>query len=59
MIYKEGTRQIGLQRSINNIKVRAVRAGRRQNISIRDVVIGDIIELVEGDIIPADCLLIA
>ncbi|OVA11918.1 Cation-transporting P-type ATPase [Macleaya cordata] len=40
----------------NNIQVDAVRDGRRQNISIFDIVVGDVVCLKIGDQIPADGL---
>ncbi|MCL7031686.1 hypothetical protein MKW94_029811 [Papaver nudicaule] len=38
----------------NNIQIDVVRNGRRQNISIFDIVVGDVIRLKIGDQIPAD-----
>ncbi|CAI8614240.1 unnamed protein product [Vicia faba] len=43
-----------LSKISNNIKVKAVRKGRPQNISIFDVLVGDIVSLKIGDQIPAD-----
>ncbi|XP_058748721.1 calcium-transporting ATPase 12, plasma membrane-type-like [Vicia villosa] len=43
-----------LSKISNNIKVKAVRNGRPQNISIFDVLVGDIVSLKIGDQIPAD-----
>ncbi|OVA03454.1 Cation-transporting P-type ATPase [Macleaya cordata] len=40
----------------NNIQVDIVREGRRQNISIFDIVVGDVVCLKIGDQIPADGL---
>lgn len=38
--------------------VKALRGLATVYINIRDVVVGDIIELNEGDFVPADCVLI-
>ncbi|KAI3760124.1 hypothetical protein L1987_50514 [Smallanthus sonchifolius] len=42
----------------NNIKIDVVREGRRQKISIFDIVVGDVVVLNVGDQIPADGLFI-
>ncbi|KAJ0699140.1 putative P-type Ca(2+) transporter [Helianthus annuus] len=47
-----------LSKISNNIKTDVVREGRRQKISIFDVVVGDIVVLNVGDQIPADGLFI-
>ncbi|XP_071689466.1 putative calcium-transporting ATPase 13, plasma membrane-type [Rutidosis leptorrhynchoides] len=47
-----------LSKISNNIKIDAIRDGRRQKISIFDVVVGDVIILNIGDQIPADGLFI-
>ena len=48
-----------LSKVSNDIKVEVVRNGRRQNISIFDVVVGDIASLKIGDQIPADGLFLS
>lgn len=45
-----------LSKISNNIKVEVVRGGRRQQISIFDLVVGDVVFLKIGDQIPADGL---
>ncbi|KAJ0742543.1 putative P-type Ca(2+) transporter [Helianthus annuus] len=47
-----------LSKISNNIKTDVVREGRRQKISIFDIVVGDIVVLNVGDQIPADGLFI-
>ncbi|XP_006661779.1 calcium-transporting ATPase 7, plasma membrane-type [Oryza brachyantha] len=43
-----------LARESENITVSVVRAGRRQEVSIFDVVVGDVVVLKIGDVVPAD-----
>ncbi|KAK2987128.1 hypothetical protein RJ640_019688 [Escallonia rubra] len=43
-----------LSKISNNIKIDAMRDGRRQKISIFDIVVGDVVFLTIGDQIPAD-----
>uniref|UniRef100_A0A5B6Z008 Calcium-transporting ATPase n=1 Tax=Davidia involucrata TaxID=16924 RepID=A0A5B6Z008_DAVIN len=45
-----------LSKISNNIKIDAVRDGRRQETSIFDIVVGDVVFLTTGDQIPADGL---
>ncbi|KAI9089736.1 hypothetical protein K1719_029029 [Acacia pycnantha] len=40
----------------NNIQVDGVRSGRRQHVSIYDIVVGDVVRLKIGDQVPADGL---
>ncbi|KAJ0699149.1 putative P-type Ca(2+) transporter [Helianthus annuus] len=47
-----------LSKISNNIKIDVVREGRRQKISVFDIVVGDIVVLNIGDQIPADGLFI-
>ncbi|KAI3682685.1 hypothetical protein L1987_82845 [Smallanthus sonchifolius] len=47
-----------LSKISNNIKIDVIREGRRQEISIFDVVVGDVVILNIGDQIPADGLFI-
>ncbi|XP_028776416.1 putative calcium-transporting ATPase 13, plasma membrane-type isoform X1 [Neltuma alba] len=42
----------------NNIQVDVVRSGRRQQVSIYDIVVGDVVWLKIGDQVPADGLLL-
>ncbi|OMP04951.1 Cation-transporting P-type ATPase [Corchorus olitorius] len=48
-----------LSKISNNIKVEVVRGGRRQQISIFDLVVGDVVFLKIGDQIPADGLFLS
>ncbi|KAM7527232.1 hypothetical protein LguiB_030642 [Lonicera macranthoides] len=45
-----------LSKISNNIKIEVLREGRRQKVSIFDIVVGDIVCLTTGDQIPADGL---
>ncbi|KAL3647824.1 putative calcium-transporting ATPase 13, plasma membrane-type [Castilleja foliolosa] len=45
-----------LSRISDNIKVDVVRAGRRQKVSIFEIVVGDVVFLTIGDQVPADGL---
>lgn len=45
-----------LSKISNNIRIDAMREGRRQKISIFDIVVGDVVFLTIGDQIPADGL---
>ncbi|KAL2335344.1 hypothetical protein Fmac_016557 [Flemingia macrophylla] len=47
-----------LSRVSNDIQIEAVRSGRRQHVSIFDIVVGDVICLKIGDQVPADGLFI-
>ncbi|KAJ6877060.1 hypothetical protein NC651_029935 [Populus alba x Populus x berolinensis] len=47
-----------ISRVRNDIKVQVVRGGRQHEISIFDVVVGDVVYLNKGDQIPADGLLL-
>lgn len=47
-----------LSKISNNIKIDVVREGRRQKLSIFDIVVGDVVVLNIGDQIPADGLFI-
>ena len=47
-----------LSKQRNNIKVDVVRGGRRQQVSIYDIVVGDIVCLKIGDQVPADGLFV-
>ncbi|XP_026412910.1 putative calcium-transporting ATPase 13, plasma membrane-type [Papaver somniferum] len=54
--YRQSRQFEKLSKVTNNIKVEVVRNGRRQQISIFDVVVGDVASLKIGDQIPADGL---
>ncbi|XP_030446376.2 calcium-transporting ATPase 12, plasma membrane-type-like [Syzygium oleosum] len=56
--YKQGRQFQKLSKESSNIRVEAVRDGRRQPISIFDVVVGDVVCLKIGDQIPADGLFV-
>ncbi|GAB4843308.1 Putative calcium-transporting ATPase 13, plasma membrane-type [Ancistrocladus abbreviatus] len=56
--YKQSRQFDKLSKESNNIKVDVVRNGRRQQISIYAVVVGDVVCLKIGDQVPADGLLI-
>jgi len=49
-----------LRDEINNQEIIVYRGqyGTNQSIKVRDIVVGDIIEITAGDRIPADCILI-
>ncbi|MCL7038594.1 hypothetical protein MKW94_023467 [Papaver nudicaule] len=54
--YRQSRQFEKLSKVTNNIKVEVVRNGRRQQISIFDIVVGDVASLKIGDQIPADGL---
>ncbi|KAK8339730.1 hypothetical protein V6Z11_A08G055300 [Gossypium hirsutum] len=54
--FRQETQFDKLSKISNNIKVEVVRSGRRQQISIFDLVAGDVVFLKIGDQIPADGL---
>lgn len=54
--FRQETQFDKLSRISSNIKIDVVRNGRRQQISIFDIVVGDVISLKIGDQIPADGL---
>ncbi|MBA0768454.1 hypothetical protein Gotri_017255, partial [Gossypium trilobum] len=56
--YRQDRQFDKLSKVSNNIQVDVVRGGRRQQISIFDIVVGDIVCLKIGDQIPADGLFI-
>lgn len=56
--YRQSRQFEKLSKQGNNIKIEAVRSGRRQHISIYDIVVGDIVCLKIGDQVPADGLLV-
>ncbi|CBI25052.3 unnamed protein product, partial [Vitis vinifera] len=54
--YEGGSIFVALSKISNNIKIDVARDGRRQEISIFDIVVGDVVFLNIGDQIPADGL---
>ncbi|KAF8018014.1 hypothetical protein BT93_H3037 [Corymbia citriodora subsp. variegata] len=54
--YKQGKQFQKLSNECSNIRVEVMRDGRRQPISIFDIVVGDVVYLKIGDQIPADGL---
>ncbi|MBA0616379.1 hypothetical protein Godav_016432, partial [Gossypium davidsonii] len=56
--YRQNRQFDKLSKVSNNIQVDVVRGGRRQQISIFDIVVGDIVCLKIGDQVPADGLFI-
>ncbi|XVF21696.1 hypothetical protein REPUB_Repub12eG0112400 [Reevesia pubescens] len=57
--FRQETQFDKLSKISNNIKVEVVRGGRRQQISIFDLVVGDVVFLKIGDQIPADGLFLS
>eukprot|EP00301_Raphidiophrys_heterophryoidea_P006737 c12693_g2_i1.p1 GENE.c12693_g2_i1~~c12693_g2_i1.p1 ORF type:complete len:1048 (-),score=306.87 c12693_g2_i1:242-3316(-) len=47
-----------LNKTKSDIKIKVIRHGREENISIHDVVVGDIVKLDTGDAIPCDGVLL-
>ncbi|KAL3728106.1 hypothetical protein ACJRO7_032800 [Eucalyptus globulus] len=56
--YKQGRQFRKLSKESSNIKVEVVRDGRRQPISIFDIVVGDVVYVKIGDQVPADGLFV-
>ncbi|KAL3728107.1 hypothetical protein ACJRO7_032801 [Eucalyptus globulus] len=56
--YKQGRQFRKLSKESSNIRVEVVRDGRRQPISIFDIVVGDVVYLKIGDQVPADGLFV-
>ncbi|CAI9114541.1 OLC1v1015288C1 [Oldenlandia corymbosa var. corymbosa] len=56
--YRQSLQFQSLNEEKRNIKMEVVRGGRREQISIYDVVVGDIVPLKIGDQIPADGVLV-
>ncbi|PRQ35928.1 putative calcium-transporting ATPase [Rosa chinensis] len=56
--YRQSIQFDKLSKVSNNLQIEAVRKGRRQQISIFDIVVGDVICLKIGDQVPADGLLL-
>jgi magnesium-transporting ATPase (P-type) len=51
---------LGIRDEINNAKVIVFRGpyGQQLEISVKDIVVGDVIQITQGDVIPADCMLL-
>jgi len=56
--YKQSLQFKDLDKEKKNVSIQVTRDGRRQQVSIHDLVVGDIVHLSIGDIVPADGLLI-
>jgi magnesium-transporting ATPase (P-type) len=58
--WKKETQYLKLKDEINNQTVTVYRGafGTCQSIQIRDLVVGDIVDIQQGDRVPADCILI-
>ncbi|KAI6692606.1 hypothetical protein NL676_020316 [Syzygium grande] len=56
--YKQGRQFQKLTKESSNIRVGVVRDGRRQPISIGDIIVGDVVFLKIGDQVPADGLFV-
>ncbi|KAG0600760.1 hypothetical protein M758_11G058600 [Ceratodon purpureus] len=56
--YKQGLNFQNLNAEKENIKLEVLRAGRRQTVSIFDLVVGDIVPLSIGGQVPADGVLV-
>ncbi|PQP94196.1 putative calcium-transporting ATPase 13 plasma membrane-type [Prunus yedoensis var. nudiflora] len=54
--YRQNRQFVKLSKVSDNVQIEAVRGGRRQQISIFDIVVGDVICLKIGDQVPADGL---
>lgn len=57
--YRQETQFDKLSKISDNIKIDVVRGGRRQESSIFDIVVGDVVSLNTGDQIPADGLFLS
>lgn len=57
--YKQSLQFIDLDKEKKKIFIQVTRDGRRQKVSIYDLVVGDIVNLFTGDIVPADGIFIS
>ncbi|KAM1185033.1 hypothetical protein ACFX13_014653 [Malus domestica] len=57
--YKQSLQFKDLDREKKKISVQVTRDGKRQKVSIHDLVVGDIVHLSVGDVVPADGLFIS
>mmetsp|Transcript_16664 Transcript_16664/g.65081 ORF Transcript_16664/g.65081 Transcript_16664/m.65081 type:complete len:961 (-) Transcript_16664:40-2922(-) len=56
--YAKELQFVKLNAQVEDSTVAVVRGGRQQEVSIRTIVVGDVVELAVGDILPADGILI-
>ncbi|ACN99563.1 magnesium-translocating P-type ATPase [Sulfurihydrogenibium azorense] len=45
-------------RSLVKVKATVIRSGQKKEIHLEDIVVGDIVILTAGDVVPADCIVI-
>ncbi|XP_024630608.1 putative calcium-transporting ATPase 11, plasma membrane-type isoform X4 [Medicago truncatula] len=57
--YKQSLQFKDLDKEKKNVSIHVTRDSRRQKVSIHDLVVGDIVHLAIGDIVPADGLYIS
>ncbi|TKY67943.1 putative calcium-transporting ATPase 11 [Spatholobus suberectus] len=57
--YKQSLQFKDLDKEKKNVSIHVTRDGRRQKVSIHDLVVGDIVHLSIGDIVPADGLFLS
>ncbi|KAF8400231.1 hypothetical protein HHK36_013528 [Tetracentron sinense] len=57
--YKQSLQFQNLNKEKRNIRLEVIRGGRRVEVSIFDIVVGDVVPLKLGDQVPADGILIA
>ncbi|KAK6915161.1 Cation-transporting P-type ATPase, C-terminal [Dillenia turbinata] len=57
--YRQSLRFQDMNEEKRNIKLEVIRGGRRVEVSIYDIVVGDVVPLKIGDQVPADGILIA
>ncbi|CAH9102501.1 unnamed protein product [Cuscuta epithymum] len=57
--YKQSLQFKSLNKEKKNIQTKVIREGRRESISIYEVVVGDVVHLGVGDQVPADGILIS
>ncbi|XP_017432839.1 probable calcium-transporting ATPase 9, plasma membrane-type isoform X5 [Vigna angularis] len=57
--YKQSLQFKDLDKEKKNVSIQVTRDGRRQKVSIHDLVVGDMVHLSIGDVVPADGLLIS
>lgn len=56
--YSKDSQWLGLRREMNNQEIVAIRGdGQKRAIKIKDLVVGDVIEVSAGNRVPADCIL--
>ncbi|KAK7263937.1 hypothetical protein RJT34_31536 [Clitoria ternatea] len=57
--YKQSLQFKDLDKEKKNVSIQVTRDGRRQKVSIHDLVVGDVVHLSIGDIVPVDGLFIS